>query len=921
MIDIRSPKYDATRSIIKNMKTEGDNWEVIEEKYEGLKTFKVINQEIDKDAWINIIRELKAEYNKSEDIEQINIDTRIVSKGEDNETFVPLDKRSSWQLYKKKLMDNGWRNEAIDELEKSTIGILRKMNNNTAEGDSVKGLVIGQVQSGKTASMAGLMAMAADWGWNTFIVLSGMIENLRDQTQKRLIEDLNDPGNNNWRSLQKLYKNSPVGERTQDLHFQEGDSHRYLNVCLKNKTRLENLIAWIKNDTNKLSQMKILVIDDEADQASINTKKIDEDERAKINQLIIDLVDIKSPQSMNYISYTATPYSNLLNESTSNSLYPRDFIAVLAVSDEYFGAKQIFGLEGTDEYNGLDIVREISECDLQEINNLHDGITRSALPQSLIDSICWFFCSTASLRYFGYKKPVSMLVHTSQRQTHHHQIAMEISKWISVVSEEDLIRLCSELYEKETSRFNIDEFVTSYKNYPKPEKGFNNYPEFHLLIPSINELKKEISHIQMDEEGDLEYHNGVHLCIDNSAKTGVSEDNLHIRLAYPSKAKLKELNTAPAFIIVGGSTLSRGLTIEGLVSTYFLRATTAADSLMQMGRWFGYRKGYELFPRIWMTENTYEKFCFLTTLEEELRNELEEFSIGNKNPLEVGPRIKNTPKVSWLRVTAKNKMQSAQEIDMDFTGTSIQTIHFENNKEILQRNIDLTENFLETYCGEPRKSFSSNAIVYEGVNFGNLKNEFLLKMNFNKRSRAFNQIDLFCSWFEKVKDEIGFNEWNVIVAGSGEVISGSSSDPSKWPLGKYSVGKVERSAKYSSMNYSKDLVNIGVLRGPNDVFADIKDKEFHRNKGSIISSVSNKEIKEVRNKYGVGNTPQVIIYRINKDSKAREHKNNQENQGRKDLNFIKDIIGVYISVPGDSTGAPHAKGLSVMLENSDIDAE
>jgi hypothetical protein len=917
VIDIRSPKYDATRSMIKNMKEEGDTWETIEGKYDGLKSFKVINQEIDKEDWANIIRELKTEYHKSENIEKIDIDTRIVSQGEDNESYIPPDKRSSWQLYKKKLLDGGWREDAVENLEKSTIGILKKLNNNTIETGPVKGLVIGQVQSGKTASMAGLMAMAADWGWNTFIVLSGMIENLRDQTQKRLIEDLNDPGNNIWRSLQKLAKSSPVGERTQDLHFQEGEPHRYLNVCLKNKTRLENLIGWLKGDSKKLSQMKILVIDDEADQASVNTKKIDEEERAKINQLIIDLVSINRPKSMNYISYTATPYSNLLNESTTHSLYPKDFIAVLPVSNEYFGAKQIFGLEGSDDYNGLDIVREISEYDLKEVQNLQDNISNK-MPESMIESICWFFCSTAAIRYYGYKKPVSMLVHTSQKQAHHSQLATEISNWISNISNNELIGICRELFLKENSMFNMEKFINSFKDYPIPETGLNGYPDFSKLIPFINELKKEISHIQMDQEGDLEYHKGVHLCIDNSAKTGVTEDNLHIRLAYPNKDKLRELNTAPAFIIVGGSTLSRGLTIEGLVSTYFLRATTAADSLMQMGRWFGYRKGYELFPRIWMTKDTYDKFCFLTTLEEELRSELEEFSIGNKNPLDVGPRIKNTPKVSWLRVTAKNKMQNAQEIDMDFTGASIQTIHFENDQEMLQRNIDLTETFLNKYCGEPERSLSKNAIVYEGVNFDSLKQEFLLKMDFNKRSRTFNQMDLFCSWFEKVKDEINLNDWNVIVAGSGDVVINSSNDSSRWSLGKYSVGKVKRSAKYSSMNYSKDIVNIGVLRGPHDVFADIKDKEFHENKNSV--SVSNKDIKEVRSMYGLGNTPQMIIYRIDKDSKARGTKSN-ENQSRVDLNFHRDIIGVYISVPGDSTGSPHAKGLSVVLENSDIDAE
>lgn len=913
MVNIHLPIYDPVRTIIKNMKNKGNDWDKIEKDYETLEMVGVLPEGVNKEIWTAIVKEQKEEYYKSENIEKINQDTSIISAGEDNETFVPDDPRSSWQLYKQKLLDKGWRQDAVENLEKSTISILKKLNKDTTKTGPVKGLVIGQVQSGKTSSMAGLMAMAADWGWNTFVVLSGMVENLRMQTEKRLISDLNNNGNCSWYALSKPSRRSPVGQRLQDLNLEEDATQRYLTVCLKNKTRLENLISWMKADKNKLKQMKMLIIDDEADQASVNTKNIDGEERAKINELIIKLTEIDKdsgihPVSVNYISYTATPYSNFLNESLPKSLYPKDFIGVLPVSNEYFGPKQIFGLAESEQYSGLDIVREISKVDIEDIKDIQEG-KKSNIPRSLQDSICWFLCATAAMRYYKIKTPFSMLVHTSQMQMHHKMLADAISNWLKKTKTESILELCETIYKKEAKQFTKDRFREGFIEYPVSNEELNDYPEFSKLIPHIEKMANRISHIMMDEEGELNYHDGIHLCIDNSAHTGITDENMHIRLAYPSKQQLEALNEAPAFIIVGGSTLSRGLTIEGLVSTYFMRATTAADSLMQMGRWFGYRKGYELFPRIWMSTSTYDKFCFLTELEQELKDELEEFAIGQKSPSEYGPRVKNTPKVSWLRITARNKMQSAVEVDMDFTGASVQTIHFENNLEILRRNISVTEHFLFEECGNPKKSLAKNAIFYKNISFSKVK-QYLSEMEFNPRSRVFNQIDSFCQWYEQVQEEIGFSNWNVIVAGSGDV---SEPGEDRWYIKPYYVGKVERSAK--AMNYSKDVVNIGVLRGPHDVFADIEDEKFHENEKKKIKSISNRKIKEVRNEYGLGNVPQLVIYRVNKDSKARK------TGDRVNLNFKEDIIGVYINIPGDTGSKPHARGLTVKLENLESDDE
>ncbi len=253
------------------------------------------------------------------------------------------------------------------------------------------------------------------------------------------MEDLNRGGGNcSWIGLEHLSLSSPYGQKLQDLHFEDNSRERYFTVCLKNSTRLKNLLQWIVKDKHKRQQMKILVIDDEADQASVNTADVNDinKERKAINRHLVNLVagrDEKgrhvegSYKAMNYIGYTATPYANVLNEDSEESLFPKNFIAVLPLSKEYFGPQQIFGVEG-DDYDGIDIVRIVENEDLKVLQDIHDGYLNN-IPKSLENAICWFLCGAATMRVQGYKKPISMLVHTSQKQDHHEYLSKVIENF------------------------------------------------------------------------------------------------------------------------------------------------------------------------------------------------------------------------------------------------------------------------------------------------------------------------------------------------------------------------------------------------------------------------------------------------------------------------------------------------------------
>lgn len=919
--------YDQHRQWIRNARVyEQKSWDEIfmgcATDEEGLKTFLhfqvSINfwEEVTCEEWKELVQLEKDAEEQTKQIDFLSGQALIFNPGEENDTRISTDQKSAWQLYRKKLISDGFKKNIVDQMERTTYRILKKLSIDTTQIEPVKGLVIGNVQSGKTANMAALMTMAADCGWNMFIILSGTIDNLRQQTQNRLLSDLNCPGNLNWIGLEHLRKKPALGQRAQDLHFEENSKQRYFTVCLKNPGRLRGLIQWLQSDTNKQKQMKILVIDDEADQAGINTADVNSSTIRTINKLIRNLVNGKNEKSedvktkyhaMNYIGYTATPYANILNESGEDSLYPRNFISTLSVSKEYFGPQQIFGLEGGNyDYDGLDIVNIIDDSNLQAIKDIHEeGFTD--VPIALQDAICWFMCGVACMRIWNYKKPISMLIHTSQKTDHHGNIAEAVKNWISSQTVEEIILKCEKVWHEEIKKFTLEKFRSQYKDYDRKDEDINRYPKFEQLKPQLEILLGiEVSNIPLDEKEDLTYHEGIHMCVDNCKNKGINDEGMYVRLAYPASENMP--SPAPAFIVIGGATLSRGLTIEGLISTFFLRSVSQADTLMQMGRWFGYRRGYELLPRLWITSKTNDQFKFLSVLDQELRDEIHEMETLGKSPAEYGPRVKNTPKASFIRITAKNRMQSAKPTDMDFSGSFNQTYLFDNDVNILRNNIIVTEKFISS-LGLPKKhkecnAHANNTIIWRNVDFSKIK-VFLKNYKFNQRLGVFNDIDPVISWIEKITADGKLNAWNIVLAGKG------SDRNSVWESPAGPVNKISRTRK-KPKNEADTTINIGVIRDPKDVIADVDLEGKSQEIVNKVTKFQARYAKEIRSLAGLDTTPQMIIYMIDKKSTTNS-------KSRMNLDAVEDIVGLCMNIPGGKRGTDYTATVSINLQNDIFD--
>lgn len=884
----------------------------------------IIPPNMDFEDWKPFIETIKENYTQITELYGI-------AEGESNKLPVPTDAGSAWVRYKEYLLGRQtgkpkMSGEAVDMLENNCHWMLNHLERDTRSIGPVKGLVMGSVQSGKTANMIGLVSMAAYYDWNIFIVLSGSIDNLRKQTRARFFTDLTRSGGVSWRILD--YTNNhdymvdiKTKERylTDDLKlniFQSGKTsnqwmYRYVFVCLKNSKRLQNLITWLHSNSAKAARMRIIIIDDEADQASINTVKMgnpqdeEEIERTAVNQLIIDLVkgcDCEGNpsraafQAVNYISFTATPYANVLNEAYKESLYPSNFICSLPESNEYFGPKAIWGSKYDEDYSGLNIIRTIPAAEMTELKHLHKGESFT-LPLEFQKSVAWFLCAASILRRRGHKKPISMLIHTTSIQNGHFEEYDTLRNWLIWEGRNGkIISLCEQVYSEEKDEFRLADLKEGFPKYSKMDQVCDDFPDFSILRKDIETLLGDIVNIEMGDEGDLVYHeNGIHLCVDNCRANKIAEEGTYLRVIYPSAEKLAEMKKAPLFIVMGGNTLSRGLTLEGLVCTYFARNVNQADTLMQMARWFGYRHGYELLQRIWMPVQVQQKFELIEEIDEKLKEEFEDFMQKGKSPSLFGPRIMSSSKIARFMLTSKNKSQNMIACDVDFSGDSYEVTQFENSDSELKKNIDVTEEFLSGLGMATKSESIDSAYIWPGVDSGRVISEFMNKYKIFDCSPLHVDIPIFIDWMKQMNSEGKYLKWDVAVAGDTKA-------QDRWIISGADVGKIERSKKKKQ----EDYVDIGSLRSGRDILSDVYVSKLSPEKKLLYDARkrSGKNLVGLRYELGLGDVPLLLLYRIDKNK-------GKDSKYRAKIETEDDIIGFSIVVSGQETSTDYIKTVQV----------
>jgi len=643
-----------------------------------------------------------------------------------HESWLNAARKKDWRYWPRyrDMLERKMSATAVDAVDKSTDRILGLMENPGRTGSwDRRGLVVGHVQSGKTANYSGLICKAADSGYKIIIILAGLHNNLRSQTQIRLEEGFLGYETSATGDIVKLIG---VGAHGRDFEIKPNcatnrtntgdfntkvakhlaispEQRPWLFVVKKHKVVLERLLKWIRGHVADatdahgkrfVSNLPLLLIDDEADHASVDTGeqhigadgKPDEDHEPKaINSRIRKILNVFAKKA--YVGYTATPFANIFihrqNETPEEGpdLFPQSFIVNLAAPSNYVGPARVFGLQTPEGRSGLPLIRVFQDHASEDGRDgwmprkhqkghspAHMG--QDALPQSLREAVHSFVLACAAREARGQgDKHSSMLVHVTRFTLVQKEVHRQVEDFVQKMKLRITRRIDHEALLDELCELWESDFATTTG----------------AIAAQLTESEEPPSVLPWSEV--LAKLPDVLLDIEVRMVNGKAKDALdYAEDGHPLKV-----------IAIGGDKLARGLTLEGLCTSYFVRTTKMYDTLMQMGRWFGYRPGYIDLCRLYTTEELVEWFGHIADASEELREEFDAMAESGATPRDYGLRVQSHP---VLLVTSPLKMRTAKNLQLSFSGDLLETVSMHNYGKILDQNLD-TANKLIAACGSP----------------------------------------------------------------------------------------------------------------------------------------------------------------------------------------------------------------------------
>ncbi|MDE5052478.1 Z1 domain-containing protein [Niallia taxi] len=734
------------------------------------------------DDWKYLQRELEESF-------VVRIETGILVTGEEQR-----NRDRTWWTGKKQLeSDNYYETnyktymkkslppEVLSTIDTDTNAIM----DNLADPDledffSIYGMVVGHVQSGKTSNYSALISKAADAGYRFIVVIAGGLNNLRNQTQGRLDEVFVGANYQGVGTLPGFKREKiPVSLTNAKYDFKvetakasgttnfENMELPIIAVIKKHPKSLENLLKWLNIHYKNKIDKAMLVIDDESDYASINTKN--EDDPTVINEKIRLLLG-KFKKSA-YVAYTATPYANIFidheakNDEAGKDLFPRDFIYALDAPSNYFGAEKIFGHEDKKyivEIPETEAVYEIDEFEnyepfepfaIKHKKNYDEELVR--LPESLKDAVRLFLINIAIRNLRNQRKHNSMLIHVSRFTNVHVKIKKLVEEYFTELREE-------------------------IKTYGKIPGSFRDSDHIRLIEETFN---TRLTNIEFEFETLL---NEICKIVDFILVRDVHQ-KAKIPLEYRNDIQSN-------VIVIGGLSLARGFTLEGLSVSYFLRTTIYYDTLMQMGRWFGYRIGYEDICRVYLTDDLYNKFSFIIDATNDLITKLNEMRQENLTPNDFGLAVQLHPD-SLLQVTARNKSKYTEEmyLEMSLDGLIKETRWISNKQEDLFSNADLlSKTVFDLQLGNYDHSVNKSHI-WRNVNKGIIQNfieNYQLYKNDPLGIRSRMPIEFIKDYIRSTDDN-----WDVVLFnGKGE--------------SKFQAGTVQISRQFRKVKTKQDFFEV-----------------------------------------------------------------------------------------------------------------
>jgi hypothetical protein len=888
----------------------------------------------------------------------------------DFETWLTAERKEemkdSWnysERYFTMLKNSGRSDKVIEETRDTSLEILEKIGDpKSKDAFYVKGLVVGSVQSGKTGNFNAVINRAIDSGYQLIIVLSGLMEDLRTQTQLRIENDIIgevkdiETGRTITKGVGKIRRFGNLGDQSVNpvisitsaksdfkKSLLEADfslSHTNILVCKNNVSILRNLIVWLHDylEENKdQHNIPLLILDDEADNASLNNEgKKGREYASKTNGHIRALLALFKRKT--YLGYTATPFANVLadrNEAPENNwivkyklqgqavekelprvdnLFPDDFIVLLNPPSNYIGAKQIF--------ETITPIENKAECKIPLIEVVDDNIanfpnridrrtlvgverinskeewaekfgefgnyidypnfkdykekTRStnsaddfpkSLPNSIKESVLCFILSIAiresrkpsMMNSSMYQPHHSMLIHVSRYTKWQNKLLGLIDTYVKEIQssleldDPNNPNLIFTEFERVWYRYylNIIEHISDYLP--------NGY-EDEFLTPTSFEVIKKV------------YLTGAVKDLEVKAINSVTKD----KLLYPT-------NSSKKVIAIGGNRLSRGFTLEGLTINYFVRSTDYSDALLQMGRWFGYRPGYLDCCKLFITQDSIDKYDLVTRTIEELETEFRKMEEKDKTPENFVIRVKKHP--GTLKITRPTILKDTIEVNWSYQDSLEQTTKFSLKKEKIERVwADFKEGVVKPNNFKPKLNKDGNhtGFLTCETDINGIINILSLENNFNADADSIIRFIKLCQNKGKLKN------WTIAIKTSG----GANSDKGKGILKKeesflqYDIDMTIRrgpSIEVSNEKYRKKFINdkiFGASGKSANLISGASDLSILLSDEQKISAV--KEFRENRKAYYSDKnlTPDQVIEKAEKttipERVFREKMNDQE---------------------------------------------
>ena len=745
-----------------------------------------------------------------------------------------------WPRYEQHLLEErGWSDSVVQAIDEASTQILSNCGDPSRPKFDIRGLVIGHVQSGKTANFTGVIAKAADRNYRLVIVLSGITNSLRQQTQERIEEDLVQYSPDNWQTWTTVENDIGVLPISVGAMLNSPDQ-RNLVIAKKNAHCLECLLEMLRRaGKSTLASVPVLIIDDECDQAGVNSSR-KEDEPTRINGQLRELLALLPRKT--YIGYTATPYANvLIHPGYPEDLYPRNFIISLPTPKGYFGSERLFGRDLIDAESeergieGLDVIRNVDDQELDQL--IPERSTREEfyleVTRSLREAILYYWTATAAREFRKDHGHSCMLIHNTP------YVAPQLNA--KSVVEDFCSHIQSEL-EGEGRQILLDEFrrIWQCEMGAVDSRDFGHTPvDFTDLLPFL---------------------------VDVVQRTLVAVENSE------SDERLDLSGERKRIIVIGGNVLARGLTIDGLIVSFFVRPSGQYDSLMQMGRWFGYRPGYEDLPRIWIDRRLQAFFRDISTTDAEIRQQIKLYGETGVTPLSLALRIRTHPE---LKVTSPARMASAVTREVSFGGNVIQTRRFSHrDSDWLNTNWEagarLLINAVNTAAEQERHILRSVPVA--------AVQEFFQSYRVHQSLPAL-QSHLILGYINR--REVDLKHWNIAV------VTGDGKSAQRVDFGPFSnLNPIIRSRM--KVGPSDNIADIKALMSRQDLVVDLPAASSTRPDSRV-------DALKLRKSVLPNNPPLLLLYPI--DPFSAPVRNSSE---REPLDAIAPVLGIGLYIPAVS---------------------